>query len=207
MRKAGSSGLENCPLQKIELLRYERLMSAAIFDTHVAATRYRAAGFSESQVEALVETAREATELPDISTLATKTDLERLALVTKSDVEQFGGRLDAKIDQLGTRLDGKIDQLGTRLDGRIEQLDGRIDQLGARLDGKIDQLGTRLDGKIDQLRTRLDGKVEQLDGKIGQSQAELKAAIASSQLQTVYFVLTANVALTVLSTWLARLVR
>jgi outer membrane murein-binding lipoprotein Lpp len=196
MRKAGSSGLENCPLQKIELLRYERLMSAAIFDTHVAATRYRAAGFSESQVEALVETAREATELPDISTLATKTDLERLALVTKSDVEQLGGRLDAKIDQLGTRLDG-----------RIEQLDGRIDQLGARLDGKIDQLGTRLDGKIDQLRTRLDGKVEQLDGKIGQSQAELKAAIASNQLQTVYFVLTANVALTVLSTWLTRLVR
>jgi phage shock protein A len=183
-------------LQKIELLRYERLMSAAIFDTHVAATRYRAAGFSESQVEALVETAREATELPDISTLATKTDLERLALVTKSDIEQLGARLDAKIDQLGTRLDGKIDQLGTRLDGRIEQLDGRIDQLGTRLDGKIDQLGTRL-----------DGKVEQLDGKIGQSQAELKAAIASSQLQTVYFVLTANVALTVLSTWLARMIR
>jgi hypothetical protein len=127
------------------LLRYERFMSAALFDTHVAATRYRAAGFSESQVEALVETARAATELPDISTLATKADLERLALVTKSDIDLVG--------------------------------------------------------------TRLDGKIEQLDGKLGVVQAELKAAIASSQLQTVYFVLTANVALTVLSTWLARLIR
>jgi hypothetical protein len=160
-------------------------MSTIVFDTHAVASRYRAAGFSEPQVEALVETAREASDLPDISSLATKADLERLALVTKTDIDLLGGRMD----QLAARFDG------------------RIDQLAARVDGKIDQLGTRLDGKIDQLGTRLDGRMDQLDGKLGLVQAELKAAIASTQLQTIYFILTAMVALTVLSTWLSRLIR
>jgi hypothetical protein len=50
-------------------------MNAIVFDTHEAANRFKAAGFTEEQVEALVDVTRRTTALPDVSTLATKTDL------------------------------------------------------------------------------------------------------------------------------------
>jgi hypothetical protein len=50
-------------------------MTVLAFDTHEAANRFKAAGFTEAQVEALVEVTRMTTALPDISTLATKADL------------------------------------------------------------------------------------------------------------------------------------
>jgi hypothetical protein len=81
-------------------LRYANQMSSIGFDTHAAASRYRAAGFTDPQVEALVDTAREVTGLPDISSLA-----------TKSDLAQLEGRLDGRID----RLDGKIDRVQAEL--------------------------------------------------------------------------------------------
>lgn len=62
-------------------------MSTPALDTLLAANRYRAAGFTDAQVEALVETARETAELPDMSASATKADLSQLEV-----------RLDSKID-------------------------------------------------------------------------------------------------------------
>jgi len=38
-------------------------------------------------------------------------------------------------------------------------------------------------------------------------QAELKATIASTQLQTIYFMLAAMAGLTAFSTWIAKLIR
>jgi hypothetical protein len=54
------------------------------FDTHEAAKEYGQAGFTEAQVEALVNVARRTTILPDISHLATKSDIAEMA--TKSDI-------------------------------------------------------------------------------------------------------------------------
>jgi len=51
-------------------------MSSLIFDTHAAAKRYQSAGFTDAQVEALVDIARDTTALPDVSSLATKADLD-----------------------------------------------------------------------------------------------------------------------------------
>jgi hypothetical protein len=45
-------------------------MSSAACDTHAAANRFKRAGFTDDQVEALVDLARETTALPDVSTLA-----------------------------------------------------------------------------------------------------------------------------------------
>lgn len=47
-------------------------MKTMIFDTHATVKRYKAAGFSEEQVEALVDSARETAALLDVSQLATK---------------------------------------------------------------------------------------------------------------------------------------
>jgi hypothetical protein len=57
----------------------QNAMGILLFDTHAAAKRYQSAGFTDAQVEALVDIARETTALPDISSLATKTDLAQMA--------------------------------------------------------------------------------------------------------------------------------
>jgi hypothetical protein len=77
-------------------------MSSLIFDTHAAANRYTSAGFTDSQVDALVDVARETTALPDISSLATKADLDRLALATKADFTQLDGKIDRVQAELKT---------------------------------------------------------------------------------------------------------
>ncbi len=53
-------------------------MNAMAFDTHAIARRYKAAGFTDAQVEAMVDTAREAASLPDLSHLPTRADLMEL---------------------------------------------------------------------------------------------------------------------------------
>jgi hypothetical protein len=100
-------------------------MNSIAFDTHAAANRFKRAGFTEDQVEALVEVTRETTALPDISTLATKsdigllkTDIEQLRLATKSDIEQL--RLATKAD-IGV-LKSDIEQLRLATKSDIEQL-------------------------------------------------------------------------------------
>jgi hypothetical protein len=79
-------------------------MIGIAFDTHAAANRFKRAGFTEDQVEALVEVTRETTGLPDISTLATKadigllkSDIEQLRLATKADIAGLESWLEAKM--------------------------------------------------------------------------------------------------------------
>jgi hypothetical protein len=68
-------------------------MSTIAFDTHAAASRFRRAGFTDDQIEALVEVTRATTALPDVSTLATKVDLEKLET-----------RIDARFSQVDARF-------------------------------------------------------------------------------------------------------
>jgi len=77
-------------------------MSSIAFATHAAANRFKRAGFTEDQVEALVEVARETTGLPDISTLATKADIERLEQATKAEVAKLEAKISvAKFQSVG----------------------------------------------------------------------------------------------------------
>ncbi len=58
-------------------------MNAIAFDTHAHVKRLVGAGMSETQAEAVVEAVRQTAELPDISDLATKSDLR----ITKADLQ------------------------------------------------------------------------------------------------------------------------
>jgi hypothetical protein len=89
-------------------------MTAVAFDTHEAANRFKAAGFTEVQVEALVDVTRMTTALPDISTLATKGDL----LLIKTDLEGVRTGLKAEISDLRTELKAEIS--GVRAELRTE---------------------------------------------------------------------------------------
>lgn len=61
-------------------------MTALAFDTHAIARRYKAAGFTDAQVEAMVDTAREAASLPELSHLATKADVVELRAELRGDI-------------------------------------------------------------------------------------------------------------------------
>jgi len=86
-------------------------MTAMAFDTYEAANRFKAAGFTESQVDALVEVTRMTTALPDISTLATKDDL----LPLKSDILA----MSADISSLRTDLNRVESVLRTEIKAEI----------------------------------------------------------------------------------------
>jgi hypothetical protein len=66
------------------------------FDTHEAAKELGRAGFTEIQVDALVNVARRATTLPDISNLATKSDI----VVLKSDIAELRAATKSDIAEL-----------------------------------------------------------------------------------------------------------
>lgn len=83
-------------------------MTAVAFDTHEAANRFKAAGFTEVQVEALVDVTRMTTALPDISTLATKGDL----LLIKTDLE--GVRTELKAEISGVRAELRTEIAGVK---------------------------------------------------------------------------------------------
>lgn len=63
-------------------------MSAGTLDTHEVVKDLRSSGFTDEQAEALARNIRKAQEL-DLSTLATKTDLERV----RTDIERVRGEI------------------------------------------------------------------------------------------------------------------
>jgi len=115
-------------------------MMSLVFDTHAAATRFKAAGFSDDQVEALVAVTRETTGLPDISTLGTKSDLDQVETRLNHRIDQLETKLNGKIETVWAGLKSDLDQVETRLNGKIDQLDRKIDGVRAELKSDIAEL-------------------------------------------------------------------
>jgi hypothetical protein len=72
-------------------------MSAMAFDTHEAANRFKAAGFTDDQVEAQVDVTRRTTSLPDVSSLASRADLAELRSDLKAEMGELRSELKAEI--------------------------------------------------------------------------------------------------------------
>jgi hypothetical protein len=83
------------------------------FGTHEAAKEYGRAGFTEAQVEALVNVARRTTMLPDISNLATRSDIADMA--NKSDING----LKFEIGALRSAVMGEIAMLRSEFKGEV----------------------------------------------------------------------------------------
>ncbi len=115
-------------------------MTSIAFDTHAAANRFKRAGFTEDQVEALVEITRETTSLPDISTLATKSDIQRLE--SKIDTEVAG--LGVRIGGLESKIDAEIARLGVRIGGLEAKIDTEMAGVKAKIDTEIAGLGAKI---------------------------------------------------------------
>ena len=88
------------------------------FDTHAAAKTLEQAGFTEAQVDALIDVTRRTTLLPDITTLATKADLADLRAELKTDIANLRAEIPAaKVQAITVILSGMavITALGTVL--------------------------------------------------------------------------------------------
>jgi hypothetical protein len=85
-------------------MQYE--MSAA-FDTYEAAKEFEAAGFSEAQVESLLNVTRRMAVLPDISNLAAKADIVvvRNEMATKADIVALRNEMATKADIVAVRAE------------------------------------------------------------------------------------------------------
>ena len=92
------------------------------FDTLSAAKRLRDAGVEERAAEVIVDLVQSAARMPDISDLATKSDLNQLALATKSDMQTLRLELKSDIAALETRFSEKLRTQGWALMGGMATL-------------------------------------------------------------------------------------
>ena len=101
-------------------------MSIEVFDTHRAVKELQAAGFGDSQAEALVNTIGAANAA--LHNFPTKDDLNALARRHDERIDTMGNRLDERIDTMGSRLDERIDTMGSRLEERIDTMGSRLEE-------------------------------------------------------------------------------
>ena len=95
-------------------------MNAIAFDTHAHVKRLVGAGMTESQAEAVIEAVRQTAELPDISDLATKADLQMMRSELQSSIAEVRSELTATKGELR----GEITGVGGELQGLRGELKG-----------------------------------------------------------------------------------
>lgn len=129
--------------------------SALAFDTHASVKRLMQSGMPEAQAEALVEVVSKTADMPDISGLATKADLDQLRLATKADLEQFRTAIRADMDQLRTATKADMEQMRMATKADMDQL----------------RMATKAD--MDQFRTATKADIAVLDARITAVKGEL----------------------------------
>jgi len=92
------------------------------FDTLDASRRLRDAGVEPRAADAIVDLVQSAARMPDISDLATKSDLNQLALTTKGDMQALRLELKGDINALETRFSEKLRLQGWALMGGMAAL-------------------------------------------------------------------------------------
>jgi hypothetical protein len=92
------------------------------FDTLDASRRLRDAGVEPRAADAIVDLVQSAARMPDINDLATKSDLNQLALTTKADMQALRLELKGDINALETRFSEKLRLQGWALMGGMAAL-------------------------------------------------------------------------------------
>lgn len=92
------------------------------FDTLDASRRLRDAGVEPRAADAIVDLVQSAARMPDIGDLATKSDLNQLALATKADMQALRLELKGDMSALETRFSEKLYLQGWALMGGMAAL-------------------------------------------------------------------------------------
>lgn len=91
-------------------------MTPFVFDTLSASKQLREAGMAEGMAEAVVSVFQHAATMPDISHLATKSDLDAQSAMTKADLDAQGALLKADIDVMRADIGALKRDMATKAD-------------------------------------------------------------------------------------------
>jgi len=96
--------------------------------------------------------------------VATKRDLDALALAAKRDLDQLEERLEMK------------------LDARFAQVDARFDQMAARFDARFEQMAARFGARFEQMEARLDRSDALVDTRFEAAEHRLMASFRAEMI-------------------------
>ena len=116
---------------------------ALALDTLAYAQKLREAGFTEQQAEGQARALADAMT----DTLATKQDLNELAIQMASRFD----RMDARFDRMDDRLD--------RMDGRLNSIDNRFEEQDKRFEIRLGEMEKRLELRIEKHIADLDRRI------------------------------------------------
>lgn len=91
-------------------------MTPFVFDTLSASKQLREAGMSEGVAEAVVSVFQHAAAMPDISHLATKSDLDAQGAAMKAEFDAQGAQLKADIDVVKADIGALKRDMATKAD-------------------------------------------------------------------------------------------
>ena len=128
-------------------------------DTLATARRLELAGLPTEQARAVSEAISDAIRdaQPDLSNLATKSDLANLASVTKSDLANLASVTKSDLANLASVTKSDLANHASAIKADIAQVINRLDQLSARMD----QMATKVELKelevriMDKLRSQM----------------------------------------------------
>ncbi|MBV8889595.1 MAG: DUF1640 domain-containing protein [Alphaproteobacteria bacterium] len=131
---------------------------AAMLDTLQIVKRLREAGIEERQAEAFTGVFRDWQET-QLSSLATKADIERLELKIANEVGRLEAKLTNDIGALETKLTNEIGALETKLTNDIGALETKLTNEIGRLDERMNSLEAKIEGQLRLMRSQFDASV------------------------------------------------
>ncbi len=124
-------------------------MTPFVFDTLSASKQLREAGMSEGVAEAVVSVFQHAAAMPDISHLATKSDLDAHSAMTKS-------ALDAQSSMMRADLDAQGAMMKADLDAHSAMVKADLDAQGALIKADIDVMKADIGALKRDMATKAD---------------------------------------------------
>lgn len=113
-------------------------MTPFVFDTLSASKQLREAGMSEGVAEAVVSVFQHAAAMPDISHLATKSDLDAHSAMTKSALDAQSSMMRADLDAQGAMMKADLDAQGALIKADLDVMKADIGALKRDMATKAD---------------------------------------------------------------------
>ena len=155
-------------------------MSPFAFDTLSASKQLREAGMSEGVAEAVVSVFQHAAAMPDISHLATKSDLDAYSAMTKSD-------LDAQSASMKSDLDAQSAATKLALDAQSAAMKAELNAQGAKIKAELDAQGVRVKADLDVMKADIGALKRDMATKA--DLAELRAEFGAKLMQQTWMMI------------------
>ncbi len=146
-------------------------MTPFVFDTLSASKQLREAGMAEGMAEAVVSVFQHAATMPDISHLATKSDLDAQSAMTKADLDAQSAMtksdLDAQSAMMKADLDAQSAMMKADLDAQSAMMKADLDAQGAMMKAELGAQGAKMKSDLDAQGALLKADIDVMRADIG----------------------------------------